>query len=191
VVHVTKTVLIPPSVGASLTPILGKLSAAVLLSSDFTYLAMVMSKADCGVAGVTPLSAMLSGPGPYTAFLPPNQVFEGTATAMSITVTQLIAAFSPGQWRSIILNHIVAGTNNNAALTNSLQLTTLLSADAKLTVTTGGPAGAPPLSPIGKYLATSGGTTTLGGTTSAPIWQADVAASNGVGHVVGKILIPN
>lgn len=188
VVHVTKTVLIPPSVGASLTPILGKLSATVLLASDFTYLAMAMTKADCGAAGVTPLSAMLSSAGPFTAFLPPNPVFEGTAQQLGITVDQLIGNFNAAQWRSIILNHIVAGTNELSALTNGTELTTLLDASAKLTVTD------VPVSastPEGKILGTSGGTTGLGGTQQAPILVKDLPASNGVAHVVGKILIPD
>jgi uncharacterized surface protein with fasciclin (FAS1) repeats len=185
VVHVTKTVLIPPSVGASLTPILGKLSATVLLASDFSYLAAAMTKADCGVAGVTPLSAILTSTGPFTAFLPPNAVFEGTAAAMSITVDQLIANFTAAQWRNIILNHIVAGTYNKAALTNGTQLTTMLSADAKLIVTDNANA------PEGKVLTTTGGTTGMGGTVGAALVVVDLAASNGVAHVVAKILFPN
>lgn len=187
-VHVTKTVLIPPSVGASLTPILGKLAATVLLASDFTHLAKAMSKADCGVSGVTPLAAILSGTTNLTAFLPPNPVFEGTAAAQSKTVDQLIATFTAAQWRNIILNHIVTGTNNLSALTNGVQLTTQLSSTAKLTVTE------VPVSantPTGRILGTSGGTTGLGGTQQSPILVADLAASNGVAHVVGKILIPN
>lgn len=189
VVHVTKTVLIPPTVGASLTPILGKLSATVLLASNFSHLAKAMTKADCGVPGVTPLSSLLSAAGPYTAFLPPNAVFEGTAAAQSKTVDQLIAMFTAEQWRNIILNHIVSGTKNLASLTNATQLTTsIASGTAKLTVTD------VPVSsstPKGKILSTSGGTTGLGGTLQSPILVSDVAASNGVAHVVGKILIPN
>jgi len=188
VVHVTKTVLIPFSVEASLTPILGKLSATVLLAADFTHLAKAIMRADCGVAGVTPISNILSGPGPYTAFLPPNQVFEGTAQAWPggpYTVDQFISALTPEQWRNILLNHIVAGTNNKAALTNGTLLTTLLHADAKLVVTDNANA------PEGKVLTTTGGTTGMGGTTGAALVVVDLSASNGVAHVVAKILIPN
>lgn len=196
IVHVTRSVLIPPSVGASLTPILGKLSAVILLGADFKYLAQVMTKADCGTDG-TDIAATLSSTGPFTAFLPPDAVFTGTAAAWpggAITVQQLIDNFSAAQWRAILLNHIVAGTTTNAQLTNALELTTLQSGTSKLTVATGGTVGAPPLSPIGKYLATSGGTTGMGGTTQIPIWLPDANAtsiSNGSAHVVGKIMIPN
>jgi uncharacterized surface protein with fasciclin (FAS1) repeats len=196
VVHITESVMIPPTTGSSLTQILGTITATILLGADFEYLAMAVIKADCGVAGVTPIQNILANSaGTYTAFLPVDAVFDATAKVVlannSATGAQLIGAFTAAQWRSIILNHIIATENANSALTNGAQLTTMLSGTAKLTVATGGAAGAPPLSPIGKYLSTSGGTTGLGGTTQAPIWSPDIDQANGVVHVVGKILIPN
>ena len=197
VVHVTASVLIPPSVGATLTPILGKLAATVLLGADFTYLAKAMTKADCGVAGVTPLSNILADPSgnTYTAFLPPNSVFEGTAALGGLTVTQLIAAYTAQQWRDIILNHLVSGTKASADLTNGAALGTLQNPGTTLLNvadgTPGDPTVDPTKSPVGKYLTTSGGATGLGGATSAPVYVVDVSASNGVAHVVGQILFPN
>jgi transforming growth factor-beta-induced protein len=197
VVHVTASVLIPPSVGATLTPILGKLAATVLLGADFTHLAKAMTKADCGVAGVTPLSNILADPSgaTYTAFLPPNDVFEGTAALGGITVTQLIAAYTAQQWRDIILNHVVSGTKAASTLTNGTALGTFQNPGTTLLTvadgTPGDPTTDPTKSPVGKYLTTSGGTTGLGGATSAPIYVTDVTASNGVAHVVGQILFPN
>ena len=58
----------------------------------------------------------------------------------------------------------------------------------------GDPTTDPTKSPIGKYIGTSGGTTGINGgagTSSAPIYVPDLSASNGVAHVVGKILFPN
>lgn len=200
VVHVTASVLIPPSVGATLTPILGKLAATVLLGADFTYLAKAMTKADCGVSGVTPLSNILADPSgaTYTVFLPPNTVFEGTAAAAPggpITVDQLIAAYTAQQWRDIILNHVVSGTKAASALTDGTALGTFQNPGTTLlTVADGAPGNPttdPTKSPVGKYLTTSGGTTGLGGAASAPIYVTDVTASNGVAHVVGRILFPN
>jgi uncharacterized surface protein with fasciclin (FAS1) repeats len=189
VVHVTKTVLIPPSVGASLTPILGKLSGTVLLAADFSILAKVITKADCGIVDIetTPISSILSATGPYTVFLPPNAVFEGTAAALDITVDQLIAAYSAAQWRTVLLNHIVSGTKNKADLTNNLNMETLLT-NGVLTVTDVAVSAS---TPEGKLLATSGTDTEFTGTTNAPIMVANIPASNGVAHVVGKILFPN
>lgn len=193
IVHITRSVLIPPSVGASLTPILGKLSATILLGADFTYLAQAMTKADCGT-DETDIAMILSGPGPFTAFLPPNAVFSGTAANWpggAITVEQLIGAFDAAQWRSIILNMIVAGASNmNADLINAFEMTTMQSDGAKLTIEVVAP-GAPPLSPVGKLIDTSGGNAGLGGTTDCPIYVVDITASNGVAHAVGRILIPN
>lgn len=202
VVHITKTVLIPPSVGASLTPILGKLVANILLGADFSYMAKAMTRADCGITNpdVTPLSNILANPdGTYTLFLVPNTVFAGTAAASGgITVDQLIAAYTAEEWRSILLNHILAETKSAADLVDGNSYTTLLNLGVSLIRvadgTPGDPTTDPTKSPIGKYLSTSGGTTGINGgagTSNAPIYVKDIAASNGVAHVVGKILFPN
>lgn len=191
VVHVVKTVLIPPSVGASLTPILGTLAGTVLLASDFSDLAKFISKADCGITDEsTPIANILANPdGAYTAFLPPNAVFDGTAVALlgsGKTADDLLANFSAAQCRAIVLNHIGAGTYELADLTADTQVTTMISATLNVSTVT-------PSSdvPTGILLTTSGGTTELGGTSNAPILVGDIPASNGVAHVVGKILFPN
>ncbi len=197
VVHKTASVLIPPSVGESLTATLGKLLGTVLLGADFTTLAKVMTKADCGVSGVTPLSNILGDDtgNKYTAFLPPNDVFTGTAALGGLTVDQLIDAYTAQQWRDIILNHIVVGTKAQADLTNGVSFATMLGTGAPILTftdgTPGDPTTDPTKSPIGKYIATSGGTTGLGGASGAPIYVADLSADNGVAHVVGQILFPN
>jgi uncharacterized surface protein with fasciclin (FAS1) repeats len=194
VVHITKTVLIPPSVGASLTPILGTLAGTVLLANDFSVLAKFITKADCGITDEsTPLANILANPdGSYTAFLPPNPVFEATAVAVlgeGKTSNDLLATFTAAQIRQIILNHLVGSLNEIADLTADTQLTTLLTTNLNVSTTT------PSTDvPTGILLTTSGGTTGIlggGGTSNAPILIGDIAASNGVAHVVGKILIPN
>lgn len=194
VVHIVESVMIPPAIGASLTPILGKLSATILLGADFTYLAKAMTIADCGTAG-TDIAAILSGAGPYTTFLPPNPVFEGTAAVFPggpYTVDQFIALFTAAQWREIILNMIVSGASNeNADLIDALEMTTMQNANAKLTIDVVTPGAPPAGSPVGKMVNTSGGATGMGGTTNCPIYVVDIAASNGVAHAVGKILFPN
>lgn len=202
VVHVTKSVLIPPSVGAGLTPILGKLVANILLGGDFSTMAKVMTKADCGITNpdTTPLSNILANPdGTYTLFLVPNTVFAGTAAASGgITVDQLIAAYTAAEWRSILLNHILAATKSGDELVDGNSYTSLLDPGVSLIGAADGAPGDPTTdptkSPIGKYLSTSGGTTGINGgvgTSGAPIYVKDIAASNGVAHVIGKILFPN
>ncbi len=193
IVHITRSVLIPPSVGASLTPILGKLSAVVLLGADFKYLAQVMTKADCETEG-DDIAAILSSAGPFTAFLPADAVFTGTAANWPeaaggpLTVPQLIDAFTGAQWRAILMNHVVAGSNTYASLEAAEVLTTSLNANAKLTVSIIDPA---PAGTLGKFLTTSGAGTGLPGSSNAPIVVKDIVVSNGTAHVVGKILFPN
>src|SRR5579859_596173 len=46
VFHITESVLIPPSVGATLTPILGTVAGTILLGADFTDLAQIITTAD-------------------------------------------------------------------------------------------------------------------------------------------------
>jgi len=48
VIHITESVMIPPSTGAVLVPILGTMAGTVLLGKDFTYLAQLGLKADAG-----------------------------------------------------------------------------------------------------------------------------------------------
>lgn len=200
VVHITNSVLIPPSVGATLTPILGKLVANILLGGDFSYMAKAMIKADCGITSSSdvPLSNILANPdGENTLFLVPNTVFSGTAAASSITVDQLIANYTAAQWRQILLNHILVGTKAAADLVDANSYTTILNPGVSLISvaagTPGDPTTDPTKSPIGKYLSTTGGSTGINGgagTSGAPIYVKDIAADNGVAHVVGKILFP-
>lgn len=123
VVHIVESVMIPPSVGASLTPILGKLSGTVLLGGDFTYLAAAITYADCaaGLSATEKLAAILSGPGPYTAFLPANAYFTRsveTGGAGYTSTSQLIAALgTQANARATILNHVITtGSYNSTAL---------------------------------------------------------------------------
>jgi uncharacterized surface protein with fasciclin (FAS1) repeats len=186
VMHVVESVMIPPSIGTSLTPILGKHTATILLGSSFSYLAKAMTKADCGEANpankiATVLASAVNTSSVFTVFLPPDPVFAGTATALGLpNADALIAAFTAAQWRNILLNHVVSGTNNLSSLTNGTELTTLLG--TKLIVTD------VPVSaqtPTGKVLSVNTLTTI-----NCPILLPNLAVSNGVDHVVGKILFP-
>jgi transforming growth factor-beta-induced protein len=197
VVHVVKTVLIPPSVGATLTPILGKLAGVVLLADNFSALAKFIVKADCGITGEeTPIANILANPeGAYTAFLPINDVFNGTAVALlgeGKDADDLLDHFTAAQCRQIVLNHIGIGTYEIADLTSETTISTILG--GSLNVTTMTPSGSVPL---GILISTSGAETGMGGTTNAPVYpfdsegHGDIPASNGVAHIIAKILIPN
>ncbi|HLF33112.1 MAG TPA: fasciclin domain-containing protein [Cyclobacteriaceae bacterium] len=180
-------VLIPPVIGELLNSILGTNLAAIQLGAAFSDMAKVLTIVDCSVTDQVPLQSYLAGSDKFTAFLVPNPVFEGTAAAMSISVDQLFSAFTPQQWRVILLNHIVPEEYYKSNLTNELVLSSLLDG-AKLSVME---VPVTENTPEGKILSTSGGATGMGGTQQAPIMIADILSTNGVSHVVGKILIPD
>ena len=120
VVHITNKVLIPPSTGAVLTPILGTIAGTVLLGKDFSNLAKIISAADAGFtenAGTgtfkisTWLAMPLSTPSAVTAnakgftfFAPPNAV-PGAAVLSEATANAIIAG--PDKGRAFLLNHLV------------------------------------------------------------------------------------
>lgn len=182
VMHVVATVLIPPAVGQSLTPILGTLAGTVLLGADFSYMAALMTYADCGTTSGTPLSTILAIPldidgdgsddnNGQTAFLIPNAVFQGGGMSSAEAV---ITAFAPtANARAVLLNHIVQDTYPAATLTNGLELNTKLEGSS-VTVTVSGE----------NILLTTGGASNV------PIVSADIAHNNGVAHVIGGILLP-
>lgn len=188
VVHIVESVMIPPSVGASLTPILGKLSGTVLLGSDFTYLAALITYADCGFTGAAneKIAAILSGPGPYTAFLPANAYFTtpvASGGAGYTSPTQAIAALggTPASVRAVLLNHVI--------LTGSFTATQLASGGNKQS------AGA-------ANLAFSAGVFPPGSTNSTiyardnectankatAVVAANIAHSNGNGHAIWGVI---
>ena len=103
VVHVTGSVLIPPSIGATLTPILGTNAGTLLLGAPFTTLAAGIQLANIyATANELPtLTSILAGTTVNTVFAPTNETFE----AAEITAN----TFTGQQWYGIIANHVVVG----------------------------------------------------------------------------------
>jgi uncharacterized surface protein with fasciclin (FAS1) repeats len=154
VVHVTKTVLIPPSVGASLTPILGTMAGTVLLGADFTDLAALIYAADNGftenqATGTFKISTWLAMPTAsqtalgvqgITFFAIPNAVFKAAASQQGITEAQLVAAFSSSSTaaRGLLINHLSTAKQYTTAGTNKFSATTTITTLGKtIAVTTG------------------------------------------------------
>lgn len=186
VVHIVESVMIPPSVGASLTPILGKLSGTVLLGSDFTYLASLITYADCGFTGpaTEKIAAILSGPGPYTAFLPANAYFTtpvASGGAGYTSPSQAIAALggTPAAVRAVLLNHVITTGSFTAT-----QLATGGNKDAASTVSLS-------FTP-GNFPGTTTGTIFVKDVDCAngvPVAVANIAHSNGNGHAIFGVLL--
>ena len=120
-VHVLNKVMIPQTVGASLTPILGTLAGSVYLGADFTTLVKMITKADQGVAAADQIRTKLATPAATetssnvrrTFFAIPNAYFNAAAQAKGITVDQLLASFSSAAARAILVNHFI--TTNTAS----------------------------------------------------------------------------
>ena len=106
----------------------------------------------------------LSGPGPFTVFAPPNSAFAALPAG---TVESLVRPENKATLTSILTYHVVAGRLSAADLRDGQELTTVNG--AKLRVTK------------------RGNTVMVGGAT---VTQANVYASNGVAHVLDKVLMP-
>lgn len=120
IIHVTRTVLIPQTTGATLTPILGTMAGAILLGKDFTNLAKVILAADNGFTenagtGTFKVSTWLAMPistsGAVTAnqkgftfFAPPNAA--GTTPVFTADIANALIA-TPDKGRSVLLNHLI------------------------------------------------------------------------------------
>jgi uncharacterized surface protein with fasciclin (FAS1) repeats len=193
-VHIVESVMIPPSIGASLTPILGRLSGTVLLATDFTYLAALVTYADCAFTETTTdkkLATILSNPATsYTVFFPANAYFT-TPTAQGgagyNSPTQAIAALgTPAQVRAVILNHVLVGSFTAAQLTADItagggSATKTAVGGATLTFTGG------------NFPGTTTPTIFVRGTNctlnlASPVAVADISHSNGVGHAIFGVI---
>ncbi|MEZ5038669.1 MAG: fasciclin domain-containing protein [Saprospiraceae bacterium] len=108
----------------------------------------------------------LKATGPFTVFAPVNSAFEAIATT--------VAGLSTEQLAKVLTYHVVAGSNvRSSALTDNMEVMTL-NTPAFFTVNLG--------TPVTLTDANGGVSTVL---------LTDVQATNGVIHVIEKVLIPN
>ncbi len=135
---------------------------------DFSTLVAAVTSADLG--------ATLSGTGPFTVFAPTNAAFEKIPEA---TRTSLMAPAGKEDLSGILTYHVVAGRTSAADLTRMIEEG---GGSATLTTVNGATLTA----------RANGGTVTLtdaqGGTST--VTATDVAASNGVIHVIDTVLMP-
>ena len=110
------------------------------------------------------LAETLSGPGPFTVFAPPNSAFEALPAG---TVETALQPANRAMLTSILTYHVVPGRLMASDLRDGQTLTTVNG--ARLTVRR------------------QGNTVMVGGAT---VTQADVRASNGVAHVIDRVLMP-
>lgn len=115
------------------------------------------------------LAGTLSGPGPFTVFAPTDTAFVGALTELALTKPQLLASPDLG---AILTYHVVAG---NVRAANVVALPK----PAAVATVQGGSFS------VGADL---GLTDALGRT--AALVATDVIASNGVIHVIDKVILP-
>lgn len=108
------------------------------------------------------LADVLSKPGAYTVFAPTNAAFAKVPKA---TLTAL--AKNPAQLKRVLLYHVVAGKVTAAQVVKLRSAKTLAGPTVRIRV-------------AGKTVRIN----------SAKVTKADVAASNGIVHVLDRVLLP-
>lgn len=174
VVHVVESVMVPPSIGESLTPILGTNAGTILLGADFSILASAIATADAGYAvpnELPTLTSILAGSVTNTVFAPTNATFIAAGIELD--------DYTPEQWYGIIANHVVLQDVAPADLTNGATFTS--AANATLTTIV-----ADPVVGTGIFLESNGDATP-----DAEVALPDAAInSNGRVHVIAGVLVP-
>ena len=129
---------------------------------DFSILVQALVKAD--------LATTLQGSDNYTVFAPTNAAFTAfLATTPYTTIDQVPTA----TLKEILLNHVLVGTSKSTDLTTTY-VKTLAKGSASAT------------NNLSMFVNTAGGTVKLNGV--ATVTTADVLASNGVIHIVDKVI---
>ena len=118
----------------------------------------------------------LKGPGPFTVFAPTNAAFAALPAG---TVDTLLKPESKPALTKVLTYHVVAGKMDAAALTKAI---TAGGGKATLKTVSGGTLTATAAGGKVMVMDESGGT--------ANVTIADVIQSNGVIHVVDKVLLP-
>ena len=130
-------------------------------TANLSILVQALVKAD--------LATTLKGAGPFTVFAPTNEAF---ATFLATTPYATINDVPKEALTQILLNHVVTGTVKSTDLTTGY-IKTLAKGTASTTNT------------LSMYVNTSSGVKLNGITT---VTTADIMASNGVIHIVDKVI---
>jgi len=128
---------------------------------------VAIASADCKTLATAVQAAglvnTLQGNGPFTVFAPTDAAF----TAIQPEVDKLLKPESKEKLSKILTYHVVSGKMKAADLKDGQELTTVEGGKLKVTVIDG--------------------KVTVGG---AKVTTADITASNGVIHVIDKVLLP-
>ena len=117
--------------------------------------------------GAADLVDTLKGDGPFTVFAPTEEAFAELLGALGVTATELLA--NTELLTSVLLHHVVPGKVMSADLAGASELMVTTVQGGQVSVTE------------------SMGAVTIG---EATVVTADIEASNGVIHVIDKVLLP-
>ncbi len=180
-VNVVESVMIPPSVGATLTPILGTNAGTVLLGAAFTILAEGIGVADAyAEANSLPtLTGILSDTVIHTVFAPTDATFTAAGINGGGDLTGM-------EWYGTIANHVVFGDIAQSALVQGATFPTATGADTLFTVVS------TPVNGVGIFFDSNGDFDPADPTTlNAEVALPDAALnSNGRVHIIAGILTP-
>jgi uncharacterized surface protein with fasciclin (FAS1) repeats len=132
-------------------------------NADLSILVKALTKAG--------LASTLQGTGPFTVFAPTNQAFIDAGYTSEV-IDAIPTSGIPGL-KEILLNHVVSGAVQSTGLQNNSYIKTLAKGSASATNT------------LSMFVSTSAGVKLNG---IATVTTANVIASNGVVHVVDKVI---
>jgi len=133
------------------------------MNKDIVAIAATDAKTLAAAVKAAGLTETLQGNGPFTVFAPTDAAFE----AIQSEVDKLLKPENKSNLSKILTYHVVSGKTMAADLKDGQELTTVEGSKLKVTVTDG--------------------MVTVG---NAKVIAADIVASNGVIHVIDKVLLP-
>lgn len=133
-------------------------------NTNLTYLVAAVTRAGAGVVNA------LNAAGPLTVFAPTNAAF----VAAGFPTIASIQAAAPATLANILTYHVVGARAFSTNLTNGAELTTAQGGKVKVTIAAGA------VSVLGKGNGTNGSNVAI----------ANLLATNGVVHVIDRVLLP-
>ena len=170
-VHAIGKVLIPPT-----QTIAQIVSGSGTGAAGFSLLLDAVVRAGVGLPSGTPsLATLLSSPGKYTVFAPTNAAFQATASgaAINVSTTALINALPVTAVAGVLGSHAYS--------------TNIFAGDLVAGVVTS-PSTLNPATTLTFALSTSATVKITGTATTAGITTTDIVATNGVIHIIDKVL---
>jgi len=133
------------------------------ISKDIVAIAATDTKTLAAAVKAAGLLETLQGKGPFTVFAPTDAAFA----AIQSDVDKLLKPESKAKLSKILTYHVVSGKMKAADLKDGQELTTVEGSKLKVMV--------------------KDGKVTIG---NATVTTTDISASNGVIHVIDKVLLP-